>query len=182
MTEASEMYRANAASFNQRVVAVPETAWGNQSPCDDWDARAVVQHVVDTCGMFLGFVDEKLPPAPSVDDNPVAAWHSARNAIQTALDDPKIAQKAYEGMWGSATFEQGVQKFLTPDALIHTWDLARAAGIDDTLDPNAAEQALATLAPLDDKMRGPGAFADKIDPPQASDPQTRLLNFCGREV
>ena len=182
MTEASEMYRANAAGFTKRVEAVPGGAWSNQSPCDDWKARDVVRHVVDTSGMFLGFVEEKLPPAPSVDDDPVAAWHSARDAIQAALENPEIAAKTYTGMFGSTTFEQSVQNFLVPDALIHTWDLARAAGINETLDPRAAEHTLDGLEPLDDKMRGPGGFSAKIDPPQANDPQTRLLNFCGRRV
>jgi uncharacterized protein (TIGR03086 family) len=182
MTDASERYRANAAGFNARVEAVPEDRWENQSPCEDWKARDVVRHVVDTSGMFLGYVDQKLPPAPSVDEDPVAAWHSARDAIQAALEDPAIAQKEYDGMLGKATFEQSVDKFLSADALVHAWDLARATGLDDTLDPKEAEKVYESLKPMDDKMRGPGAFADKIDPPQADDPQTKLLNFVGRRV
>jgi uncharacterized protein (TIGR03086 family) len=182
MTKASDRFRKNAAGFNARVEAVPADCWDNQSPCDDWKARDVVRHVVDTYGMFLGFVDEKLPPAPSVDDDPVAAYHSARDAIQAALDNPAIAQKEYDGMFGKATFEASVDRFLTADALIHTWDLARAANLDDTLDPGESAVVHDALKPMDDKMRGPGAFADKIEPPQADDPQTKLLNFVGRKV
>src|SRR3954447_7368167 len=117
MTEASEMYRSNAAEFTARVEAVPAGAWNNQSPCDDWTAREVVRHVVDTSGMFLGFIDEKLPPAPSVDEDPVAAWLSARDAIQSALAKPETAEKSFEGMFGTTTFQESVQNFLTPDAL-----------------------------------------------------------------
>jgi len=182
MTDASDRYRANAAGFNERVEAVPPDRWENQSPCEDWTARDVVRHVVGTYDMFFGFVDEKLPPAPSVDDDPVAAWHSARNAMQSALDNPEVAQKEYDGMLGKTTFEQSVDRFITADAFVHTWDLARAADLDDTLDPNEAANVHAALKPMDDKMRGPGAFGPKIDPPQADDPQTKLLNFLGRRV
>jgi uncharacterized protein (TIGR03086 family) len=182
MTKESERFRTNAAGFNARVEAVPSGRWESQSPCEDWKARDVVRHVVDTYGMFLGFVDEKLPPAPTVDEDPVAAWHSARDAMQAALDDPAIAQKEYNGMFGTTTFEQSVDRFITADALIHTWDLARATGLDETLDPKESAVVYEALQPLDDKMRGPGAFDDKIDPPQADDPQTKLLNFVGRRV
>jgi len=159
---------------------VPADRWESQSPCEDWTARDVVRHVVDTSGMFLGFVDETLPRAPSVDEDPAAAWHSARDAIQRALEDPQVAQKEYDGMFGKATFEQGVRNFLAPDALVHTWDLARATGLDDTLPDEASQEVLETLQPMDDKMRGPGAFAAKIEPPPNADVQTRLLCFVGR--
>jgi len=182
MTQIADRYRTNAAGFTSRVEAVPAGRWENQSPCTEWTARDVVRHVVNTSEMFLGFIDEKLPPAPSVDDNPLAAWTSARDAIQNALDDPALAQKSYDGMWGKATFEQGVGKFLAPDALIHTWDLARATGLDEHLDEEGAQQALDALMPMDDKMRRPGAFGPKLPAPEGVDVQTRLLLFCGRIV
>jgi uncharacterized protein (TIGR03086 family) len=182
MTNTADEYRTNAADFNARVEAVPADAWENQSPCADWKARDVVRHVVDTSGMFLGFIDQKLPPAPSVDEDPVAAWHSARDTIQAALDDPATASKEYDGFAGKSTFEQGVQKFLGADLIVHTWDLARATGGDETIDPKKAEAMLESLEPMDKMMRQPGAFDEKIDPPQADDPATRLLNFVGRKV
>jgi uncharacterized protein (TIGR03086 family) len=180
MTDASDRYRANADGFDARVVAVPADRWENQSPCEDWTARDVVRHVVATSAMFLGFIDQELPPAPSVDEDPVAAWHSARDAIQRALDDARIAQKEYDGMFGQTTFEQSVGRFLAPDAFVHTWDLARATGLDDTLPEAMSQEVLEALEPMDDKMRGPGAFGEKIDPPANADVQTRLLCFLGR--
>ncbi len=182
MTNASDRFRKNADGFNARVETVPADRWESQSPCDDWTARDVVGHVVNTYGMFLGLVGETLPAAPPVEDDPVAAWHSARDAMQAALEDPAIAKKEYDGMFGRASFEDSVDRFITADALIHTWDLARAAGLDDSLDPKESKVVLEALTPMDDKMRGPGAFAGKIDPPQADDPQTRLLNFVGRRT
>ena len=34
---------------------------------------------------------------------------------------------------------------MCPDTLVHTWDLARAAGVDDTLDPGAVSVVYAEL-------------------------------------
>jgi uncharacterized protein (TIGR03086 family) len=181
MTEVSERYKKNAAAFNARVEAVPADKWSNQSPCDDWTARDVVGHVVQTSGMFLGFVDLELPPAPSVDDDPVAAFHSARDAIQAALEDPATAAKEFDGFTGRSTFEAGVDRFLAPDALVHTWDLARAAELDENLDEAEAERVLAGLEQFGEAMRSPGAFGPAVEPPPGADAQTRLLCFAGRQ-
>ena len=147
MTETSDRYRSNAAGFTARVEAVPDDRWENPSPCEDWTARDVVRHCIDVSGMFLGFVDHKLPPAPSVDDDPAAAWASARDAVQGALDDPAIATAEYEGMMGTSTFEKGIERFVAPDVLLHTWDLARAAGLDDDLDTSGMSQLLESWEP-----------------------------------
>ncbi len=177
----ADVYRAYASGFSRRVEAVPDDRWEHTSPCEDWKARDVVRHVVDTSTMFLGFIGEQLD-APSPDDDPVAAWHAARDAIQSALNDPATAKRQYQGMFGTQTFEQGVGRFLGPDLVVHTWDLARATGGDEQLDENACRTLLREWSPLDEAMRQPGAFGPKIHPPQADDPQTQLLNFAGRRV
>jgi uncharacterized protein (TIGR03086 family) len=181
MMQTADRYRSNAEAFDARVRAVPSGSWENQSPCADWKARDVVRHVVDTSGMFLGFIDQPRPAAPSVDEDPLGAWRSARDAIQAALDDPMIAKQEYEGMFGQSTFEQGVQKFLAPDLVVHTWDLARAAGLDENLEEEAVLEILDNWAEMDEAMRGEGGFGPKIEAPPGADAQTRLLNFTGRQ-
>jgi uncharacterized protein (TIGR03086 family) len=140
-----------------------------------------VRHVVDTTALFLGFVDRKLPPAPSVDEDPLGAWTSARDAMQAALDDPQTRQQEFDGMFGRSTFEDSVTRFLCPDLLVHTWDLARAAKLDENLDLDEVERVLATWQQIpSDAMRSPGVFGPEIESAGGADPQTRLLNFAGR--
>ncbi len=69
-----------------------------------------------------------------------------------------------------------------PAIVGHTWDLARATGQDERLDPEGVSTALTFLVPIDEAIRRPGGFAAKIDPPAGADEQTRLLNFCGRSA
>jgi uncharacterized protein (TIGR03086 family) len=181
MPSIADRYRANAVGFTARVQGVPADAWGHQSPCADWKARDVVRHVVDTTGLFLGFIDQKLPPAPSVDEDPAGAWASARDTMQAALDDPSNLSKEFDGFFGRTTFEEAVTRFLCPDLLVHTWDLARAAKLDENLDEEEVLIVLATYEGLPaDAARSPQVFGPEIKSSEGADPQSRLLNFTGR--
>jgi uncharacterized protein (TIGR03086 family) len=181
MMNTAERYRANTAEFTKRVEAVPDDRWENQSPCAEWSARDVVSHMIDTSGMFLGFIDVKLPHAPSVKEDPLGAWTSARDAVQARLDDRATAQQEFDGMLGRSTFEAAVAKFLVPDALLHTWDLARATGLDENLDEDEAVAALETYKTLGAAVRSKGVFGPEIEAPPGADAQERLLTFAGRQ-
>jgi uncharacterized protein (TIGR03086 family) len=182
MSETADRYRRLAAAFTARVEAVPADCWSSQSPCADWKARDVVQHMLDTSGMFLGFIGDKLPPGPSVDEDPLGAWANARDAMQAALDDPARATKEYDGMFGKTTFETSVNQFICADLVIHAWDVSRATGLDERLDPDEVHRIFELLRPFGDKLRGPGAFGPPVEPPPGADEQTQLLAFLGRAV
>src|SRR3954470_8416635 len=123
MTEISERFRRVAASFTQRVDAVPPDRWDDPSPCEDWVAREIVRHMVDKGKLFLGFGVHELPAGPSVDDDPAGAWANARDAIQAGLDDPAIAGAEFDGMMGRQTFERAIDRFGVTDLVVHAWDL-----------------------------------------------------------
>jgi uncharacterized protein (TIGR03086 family) len=184
MSEIADRFRKLAAGFTQRVEQVPPDRWSNPSPCEDWTARDVVAHLVDASGIFLGFVDREVPRNPSVDDDPAAAWRNARDAVQAALDDPAVAATEYEGFAGRSTFAGGIERFLAPDVLVHTWDLARATGLDERLDPDEVHAMCLATAAIDDDsfMRQPGVFGPKVDVPADADEQTRYLAFTGRRA
>src|SRR5581483_3453854 len=178
-----DRYRKNAAGFTARVAAVPPARWGDPSPCSEWNALDVVRHCIDASGLFLGFVGRTVPAGPAVDDDPLGAWANARDAVQAALDDPAVAQTEYEGFTGKATFEQGIDRFVAPDLVVHTWDLARATGGDERLDPDEVHRAHEAMAGFDDKLlRQPGVFGPAVAPPPGADEQAQLLAFLGRQV
>jgi uncharacterized protein (TIGR03086 family) len=182
MTEISERFRRVAASFTERVDAVPSDRWDNPAPCDEWVARDIVRHMVDNGQLFLGFVGQELPPGPSVDDDPAGAWANARDAVQAALDDPAVATAEFDGMMGKQTFEKAIDRFGAPDLVVHSWDLARATGGDERLDPDEVHAVFEAMKPMDEMMRVPGVFGPKVDVPADADEQTRMLGFMGRSV
>jgi uncharacterized protein (TIGR03086 family) len=182
VTEIADRFRRRSAAFTERVDAVPDDAWDNPSPCKDWVARDIVDHMVKNAHLFYSLVGRELPPGPSVADDPAAAWAYARDAIQGGLDDPEIAQLEYDGQMGRGTFESGVDRFGSPDVVIHTWDLARAAHLDERLDAADVHAVYESMRGLGEVLRTSGAFGPAVEPPAGADEQTRLLAFCGRRV
>jgi uncharacterized protein (TIGR03086 family) len=182
MSEISERYRRVAAQFTQRVKAVPDGAWDNAAPCEGWVARDVVRHLVEWLpAFFFGPWGIELPPGPSVDEDPVAAWQAVDHAIQSALDDPAVAGRARTTRMGNRTFEQTIDTICTSDVLIHTWDLSRATGLDETLDPDQVHRFVEGMEPMDDLMRQSGQFGPRVTVPPDADEQTKLIGFVGRQ-
>lgn len=187
MTETiSDRYRRRSALVAATIDAVPPAAWAAQSPCDDWTARDVVRHLVDTQGMFAGMVGRELEPGPAVDEDPGGAWAAANGQTQAALDDPELAAVEFDGVTGRSTFAAATDRFLSLDLVAHRWDLATAAGLDATIpevDLAAAEEAVAALAgEVGAMMRQGGAFGPELTPPADADRQTKLLAFLGRQA
>ena len=60
--------------------------------------------------------------------------------IEAALTDPGRAEKVVSGMFGEQPFESLVSRLLCADTLIHTWDLARATGQPEALDPGGVRE------------------------------------------
>jgi uncharacterized protein (TIGR03086 family) len=180
MSETADRYRRAAAGFTERVAGVPQDAWDRPSPCEGWVARDVVQHVVDATGFFLARVDLSPPTGPAVAEDPMGAWTTARDALQTAVDDPARADAKIESPMGDMTFGQFVGMFGVGDALIHTWDLARATGQDEALDAELVHGVLSNMLPNDTMMRGGGAFGPRVEVPEDADEQTQLIAFTGR--
>lgn len=182
MSEIAARYRTMADQFEARVTAVAADAWENPSPCEGWVARDVVRHVVDTTGFFLGGTPVAPPAEPSVDDDPVGAWRAARAAVQAALEDPAVAQLERDTGMGAMTVEALVDRFGIVDLLVHTWDLARAAGLDEALDADEVARYHAAMLPTEEMMRASGAFGPAVEVPEDADPQTRFLAFLGRRA
>lgn len=182
MSEISDRFRRVADGFTVRAKAVSADGWDRPSPCEGWAARDVVAHVVEAAGMFLGRVGVELPAEPSRHEDPVAVWESARDAVQAALDDPSVASREYESPMGTTTLERTIGMFGIGDVLVHTWDLARATGLDEALDPDEVHQLFAVMEPNDAMMRQGTAFGPRVDVPDDADEQTKLLAFTGRRV
>lgn len=181
MSEIAERYRRNADHFATLVAGVPNDRWSSPSPCDDWTARDVVRHVIETQGLFLGFVDAQLGDIPSVDDDPAAAWDAARAVVQTRLDDPALAGAEFDGFLGRTTFDASVDRFLSSDLVVHGWDLARATGQDERLDPDEAARILEDAQQFpSEQFRSPMVAGPEVAAPAGADVQTRMIAFYGR--
>jgi uncharacterized protein (TIGR03086 family) len=182
MSEIAERYRNVAAQFTKRVEAVPADAWDNPAPCEGWRARDVVGHLVEWLpAFFFGTWGLETPPIPSVAEAPAEAWAIVNTAIQEALDDPAVAQSERDVRFGRASFESTIDMICTADVLIHTWDLARATGLDETLDASEVHRYVEGMEPMDQMLRESGHYGPRVAVSADADEQTRLIAFLGRQ-
>lgn len=183
MSEISDRYRLLSAGFTERVVAVPDDRWDSPSPCEEWTARDLIGHMRNVSGVFFTHIGRKIPEGPSPAEDPVGAWATVRDAVQGALDDPEIAGAEYDSpQMGRRRFDESVDQFVNFDVLVHTWDLARATGLDERLDAAEVHRLFERIKPWDGMLRGPRVCGPKLEPPPGADEQTQLLAFLGRRV
>src|ERR1700675_2795715 len=180
--ENAERYRRVASGFTRRVNAVHGDAWLLPAPCAGWVALDVVRHLVDWVPPFLADgTGVTLPVGPSVDIDPVAAWLSMSDGIQSLLDDPNQAGLSFDHpIVGRHRLDEAVMTFILTDVLIHTWDLARATGLDETLDQDEVARMFGGIHEVDAILRESGHYGPKIAVATDADVQTRLIAFLGR--
>lgn len=176
----ADRYRRLADRFSTVVDAVPADAWDRSSPCEGWTAEQVLGHVAESQHGFL----ERFELAPPIEGlSTIDQWIAVRDAMQAALDDPAKAGTAYDGMFGRTTFAETTDQFMCADLVVHSWDIARAAGLSEHEELPADEVALLDerLRPMGDALRSPGAFGPEVPVPDDASPQDRLLGFLGRQ-
>lgn len=188
VTQIRDRYRLLADGFSARADAIPadDPRWSAPAPCSGWTARDLVRHLVDAHEIFYGLIehDPGVRPA-SVDHDPAAAWSAVRSGMEAALADPTVADRQFEGIFGPTTFAASIDRFLSGDVLVHTWDLSRALGLDDTLDAAEVRRMRSEYATLDPaveaRMRRPDVYGPAVELGDGASEQDLLLAFTGRD-
>lgn len=172
-------WREIAGVFTARVEGVPADRWDAPTPVQGWVARDVVGHLIEWLPEVLGF---QIAEVPSVTDDPVTAWQVHSDAVQQLLEDPDSSGRMISNPhFGELPLGTVVNMLYTPDVFMHTWDLARATGQDDRLDPQRCADGLAGAEPMEEAMRSSGQFGPRVPVPDDASPQDRLLGFIGRD-
>jgi uncharacterized protein (TIGR03086 family) len=174
--------------FTQRLALVRPQHWTAPTPCAAWDVQALVNHVVGANRRYTMLLDgataaevDATRTADHLGADPVASFVTTAAELHTAFRQPGALVRTTQHPIGECT---GAQLFnmRVLDVAVHTWDLARAIGTDETLDPDVVAFAL-TLQPTFEAGRHHGSFAP---PPGANrvdtSPQARLLHLSGRRT
>ncbi|GAA0829999.1 maleylpyruvate isomerase family mycothiol-dependent enzyme [Streptosporangium amethystogenes subsp. fukuiense] len=177
----AERHLRVAGLFTDRVRGT--RSWDAPSPVAGWAARDVVRHLIE---WFPGFLASgagiELPHGPSVDEDPVAAWRVHCDGVQAVLDDAGTAHRELVNPHvGSLPVETAIDRFYTADVFMHTWDLSRATGQDDRLDPDFCAQLLGQMEQMEQVLRSSGQYGARVEVPDGASTQAKLLGFIGRD-
>ncbi|WP_338051931.1 TIGR03086 family metal-binding protein [Pseudonocardia acidicola] len=181
-----ELYRRASAEFGKRVHAV-EGRWDAPTPCADWDVHTLVNHLVNeerwTPPLFAGARIEEVGDRFDGDllgHDPVATWEQAAKEALEAIQAPGALSRTVHLSFGDHPGREYATQ-LAADHLIHAWDLARAVGADERLDPDAVDALLPWFGPMEDLYRQMGVIGPRRTVPEGAAPQDRLLAMFGRQ-
>jgi len=182
MSKNAGYYDVVASDFERVLGSVGPAQWLLETPCDQWTARQLACHVIETHRRALSILHGSAFREVQDRDDVVAAWVVANRDVRQARDNPALASKTVSGLGRDQSFKSLVEGLLTFDTLCHTWDLARATGQDETLDPQAVQYAHDALTPVSNALRGAGGYGPALESAPEASAQTRFLNFTGRRV
>ena len=178
MDDLVDRHQRACACFSRVAHAVPAHAWDAPTPCPDWDARAVVEHVI-------GFHDFLLLRPLGVRalrprDDPAARWDATSAALFGALAIDATLDRSTELPGGGTSTPRTMIGALTTDVLIHTWDLERAIRTPSLLDDALCECAYAA-ARTSGLRRADGMIGPEISVADNAPAVDRLVAFYGRD-
>ncbi len=143
--------------------------WDAPTPCTEWDARGVVEHVIGFHDVLVLRPLDAKPQRPK--DDPVARWALTVDALFDALSRPGVLD-------GQRVSLVGV---LTTDVLVHTWDLDRAIGLATSLDPRLCQIGLERALANREMFAESDMFGPRVAIPEDATVQDRLLGEFGRD-
>jgi len=181
-TTTLQHYRQADQPLTGLLDGVTPEQWGAPSPCEGWDAREVVRHLIDTQRQFVLGRDLDPGSAPDVDGDPSAAWRAHSTAISALLSQDDVAATPFEGHFGPTTIGETLERFYVFDMVVHRWDVARAVGGDDALTDAELDQIEAGIESFGAAIHMEGICRPGVEAPAGADRQTRVLAELGRRA
>jgi uncharacterized protein (TIGR03086 family) len=147
-----------------------------RTPCDEWDVRTLLNHMLETQRYFISSARGEDASPPSADppalisNDPAADFDTARSEVLEAFGAEGVIEKTGPAL-GIAFSDQ----------LLHGWDLARATGQDATMPDGLAEAAYEMIHGRFTEDQRKGVFKPEIEVGADASPQERLLAYTGRD-
>jgi uncharacterized protein (TIGR03086 family) len=188
MTEVTKLFDLACDQFGERVLAVGDDQWQGSTPCTDWDVRALVHHLVSEtrwvppllAGKTIAEVGDALD-GDLLGDDPKASWTmAAADAKEAVARDGAMERTTHLSFGDFAGSDYTFQ--VLADLTIHGWDLARAVGVDETIDPDLLDAVEPWYREQMTSWKASGAFGGDVEAPEGSDRQTELLALLGRKA
>lgn len=170
-------HESTAGRFGAIIEEVRD--WEAPTPVPEWHAHQVVEHLLE---WFPGFLQAMtgIPLEDDADDDLPTRWRRRTADVQAILESEASDQPLSEGPFAGQTLAQTVDRIYTADIFMHSWDLARSAGVDPRLDPEVAGAMVAGMREMEESLRSSGHFGP-AHPTTSTDTVDQLMAFVGRD-
>jgi uncharacterized protein (TIGR03086 family) len=184
MDEATAFRRASD-DYVRQAHNVTDAQWKAATPCAEWDVRTLVNHVAGEylwvpelmAGKTVSEVGNRLD-GDLLGDDPLAVLAGAMREAHAAAGSPDALTCTVHLSFGDVPGAEYLRQ-MAIDSVIHAWDLARAIGADETLDPELVDFAYEGLRESAEDWRSGGAFGP-VKQPADDSLQSRLIALTGR--
>jgi uncharacterized protein (TIGR03086 family) len=166
---------ARASEWTNDKVDGAVTKLDAPTPCDEWDVRTLMNHMLETQRYFANSArgeDASLSPDPPelLGDDPAAQFREGRADTLRTFGEPGVIEKTGPAL-GIAFSDQ----------LLHGWDLAVATGQDSTMPDGLAEAAYDMIHGRFTDEQRKGVFKPEIAVGPDATAQEKLLAYVGRQ-
>jgi uncharacterized protein (TIGR03086 family) len=175
-----------SAAFALTLRQVGDDQWDLPTPNPGWSVRDLVNHVVGGNRRYVLLLTgaptaevEALREIDHLTTDPVADFTTTTAEIAAAFRRPDALEVIVHHRHGDRYGAELLVMRIGEHAL-HGWDLARAIGADDTIDPPVVEVMLAAIA-ADPTSPARAGFAPLPDADQLTGVE-RLLALSGRQA
>ena len=164
---------------------------GQPTPCAKYDVARLIDHIVEAGHRAAALGRGQTPPpgdvSPHVElsDAPGQLRRAAEDAAQAWADDSNLSS-SFTMPWGEEYTGATLVDMYLAELAAHAWDLARATGQIDGLDPSVAVTALegarAMIKPeYRDMVELGSPYGEEVPLPSGADDWERLVAFMGRD-
>lgn len=165
-----------ASTWTASKVAGATKQLDGETPCDEWDVKTLMNHMLDTQRYFVSSARGEDAPMPSptpptlLGKDPVADFKAARDEMLNVYGEPGVIEKTGPSL-GIAFSDQ----------LLHGWDLATATGQDATMPQGLADASYEMIHGkfTDDQRKG--MFKPEVKVSADASTQDKLLAYTGRD-
>ncbi|MCA1690750.1 MAG: TIGR03086 family metal-binding protein [Acidimicrobiales bacterium] len=183
-----EQLERSAAEFGARLRLVRAEDWSRPTPCSEWDVRDLVNHVVGGALRYTmllhGATADDVAVTRALDhlgEDPVGSFETKAQEVKTAFREAGALSRTVHHPAGDMSGEELLELRITEFA-IHAWDLARALGADERLDPALVDAMWERLSETGTRLERGGYFSEPAGSVADTAPtQTKLLHLAGRE-
>lgn len=133
-------------AFGARLRLVRAEHWLLATPCDEWDVRTLVNHVVGGATRYAmllhGATADEVVATVALDhlgDDPVASFEQRSREVAYAFAEPGALLRTVHHPAGDVSGRELLELRITEFA-VHAWDLARAIGADEQIDPALVQE------------------------------------------